>query len=169
VRIIYDRIRFICNGMATKRFHTMRTLQENTVAHHSFGVAMLVLELTEGNASADLLREALHHDLAEHVLGDMPAPAKRKMDIGKVVSAEEERLLGELWFPAELSEGEKRTLKIADALDGAMFCCTERKLGNTGITPIYEKFMSYVNERNPIGTETVVVAAVCSLWCEATR
>ena len=39
------RIEFFLDGAETERYHTIRTLQRETVGHHSHGVAMFVVLL----------------------------------------------------------------------------------------------------------------------------
>lgn len=68
-------LEFMWRGGYTTRYHTERTLREDTVGHHSFNVAAIVMYVRP-DASAALLRAALLHDVAEHVLGDIPAPVK---------------------------------------------------------------------------------------------
>ena len=57
------------------RFHTLRTIRQQSVAHHSWGVATLLLHVWP-EAPASVLRAALWHDVAEIETGDMPAPIK---------------------------------------------------------------------------------------------
>ena len=58
------KLEFILAGTEVTRYHTVRTLVQETVGHHSHGVAMLCLFLAP-DASANLLKAALVHDLAE--------------------------------------------------------------------------------------------------------
>lgn len=52
---------------------------KQSVAAHSWGVAMLLLEeAPKGVVTLDLIRAALTHDLHESVLGDVPSPAKTR-------------------------------------------------------------------------------------------
>jgi 5'-deoxynucleotidase YfbR-like HD superfamily hydrolase len=167
---IYERVRFIIGGMGTKRFHTQRTIQENTVAHHSCGVAILVFELSDGKPSIDLVRAALLHDMAEHKLGDMPAPAKRLLGIRELFNGKEEALLNSIWLLNSLTTEEEIILKMADALDGALFCVSELSLGNSGIIECYDNFISYALELNPISNiQHLVIAAVRAQWQEAMK
>ena len=71
-------LKFMWSGGETRRYHGFRMLQEDTVGHHSFNVACIIMAIRP-DASATLLRAALKHDIAEHIVGDMPAPAKRAM------------------------------------------------------------------------------------------
>lgn len=151
---------------ATKRFHTMRTITENTVAEHGWGVACLVWELTRGQCSATLLAAALHHDLGEHIVGDVPAPAKRELGIGERLNALEDRILRHQGCvnTADLTALEARTLKLADCYDGMLFCVRERGLGNRTLNDVFTKYHSYVSALNPEGAELEILTAIINEW-----
>lgn len=115
-----------------KRYHAQLTLKEQTVAEHSHSVAMLCWAITGGSASAALLMAALTHDLGERWTGDMPAPVKNGSpfvhDYMKDMERRALRLVGYVDQP--LSDQESRVLKLADALDGLLFCWREWQYGN---------------------------------------
>jgi 5'-deoxynucleotidase YfbR-like HD superfamily hydrolase len=136
-------LKFIMSGSEVNRYHTMFTIQRETVGHHSHGVACLVLALNP-EASRELLIAALYHDLAEQYTGDIPSPAKRDYGIGDQVSDLEERLVkaAGLHWP-NLTEAEQRVLKLADLAHGALFCLREMSLGNDRMYEVYERFITY--------------------------
>lgn len=140
------QLNFIQSGADVKRYHTVTTIQQETVGHHSHGVAVICL-LLDDNASRDLLIAALLHDLAEHQTGDIPSPAKRQYGIGDQVSDLEDRLLAEAGIPMpSLSDHEKRVLKLADIAQGALFCAREIALGNRGLKKVFDRYISYANQ-----------------------
>lgn len=163
----FDDIDFMWNGGETRRYHGFRMLMEDTVGHHSFNVACIIMKVRP-DASARLLRAALKHDIAEHKVGDMPAPSKRaapdyviysndhgpKREIGRQSFREwfgsyEESVADDHGVSLEgddLTPEESWVLKFADSLDGMRFCINEMLLGNR--TPrlfmCYETFAGYV-------------------------
>ncbi|MGD0511487.1 MAG: YfbR-like 5'-deoxynucleotidase, partial [Candidatus Micrarchaeaceae archaeon] len=142
-----DRVQFIVDGGATKRFHTVQTISQNTVAEHSFGTAMMVNLLMNGKASKDLLWAALIHDMAECETGDIPAPAKRLFGLRETMGDHELCILTRVGFDMpELNAVEKYVLKVADCLDGALFCAREHHFGNKNIDLPYKRFKSYIAE-----------------------
>lgn len=145
-----NKVEFIHAGGGVRRFHTLPMLKEDTVAQHSFGVAWFCSLLMNGSASASILMAALTHDLAEQFTGDLPAPAKRELGLSKQFEAYEETQLcmAGIKFPL-LTDSEKRTLKMADCMDGAMRCATEVKLGNAFAGKPFHRFISYINELSP--------------------
>lgn len=137
------QLEFITLGAEVKRYHTVTTLREETVGHHSHGVAMLCLMLTP-DASAELLKAALMHDLAEQITGDIPSPAKRDHYHAGNFDELERRLINEsgLKFPY-LTAHEKRVLKLADIAHGALFCVRELELGNRRMRVVLQRYQQY--------------------------
>ena len=157
---------FYAAGAAVKRYHTLTTLQSETVGHHSHGVAVL-LGLMVPEASAALLRAALLHDLAEHVTGDIPSPAKRLYNIGEQVNSVEQALLaGAGLNMPELSGTEARQLKLADIAQGALFCAREVALGNYGMRAVFRRYLSYAQELEPQGRELELFEAITGYYYE---
>ena len=62
-------------GGAIKRYHTLEIIGEQSVASHSWGVAM-ILQYLDPNVSKEAILRALTHDVAELFTGDVPAPVK---------------------------------------------------------------------------------------------
>lgn len=156
--MLAKQVEFVRNGGETRRYHTWPVLREQTVAEHSFHVAMLVLLL--GGPNFQLLAAALTHDLAEWKMGDLPAPAKRNMpdvivgsfdNVNKTMSfrdhwgAMEAELLSSfgLDYESELTAEEARILKLADAAEGCLHCCREAAMGNRLMAPVFANFREY--------------------------
>lgn len=141
-------LHFVYSGALTKRFHTVETIKTQNIAEHSFGVAWLCEWLTNGGASKELIMAALEHDLAEQVTGDIPAPAKRQLGIRDLIGKREETILRNngLRYADGLNTQEISVLKMADAIDGMVFCLREMQLGNTTMNVVFIRFRSYVME-----------------------
>jgi len=164
---IKDRLNFVIRGGATKRYHTVQTLTQETVAEHSFYVAMFCQLIAFPGAS--LLLAALSHDLAEYKTGDIPSPTKRACAMGDAVEEMEAKLLKEHGFKFLLNESEQRILMMADRMSGMLRCIIERRLGNAGIEYVYVNFRDYVAELNPNKDELAVYEELKSLWEEASK
>ena len=147
------QIEFMLSGSEVSRYHTIHTLQRETVGHHSHGVAM-ICHILDPECRKCVLQAALLHDLAEHVTGDIPSPAKREYGIGDQVSSLEGRLLNSagLSIPI-LSREEERMLKIADLAQGALFSAREVQLGNTGMRVVFDRYISYAESMILVGRE----------------
>lgn len=162
-----NRILFTMRGGEVVRYHTLMTIQRETVSSHSFGVAWFVYFL-QPEARAQVLMAALAHDLAEHMVGDIPAPAKRELGIGEQLNSLEDKLLKAAKLDFEITEEEKRVLKLADCAQGAMFCIRERSLGNRGVDVVFGRYMSYIGERITLDeAENNLVEILNELWKEA--
>lgn len=155
-----DSIEFIVGGGEVKRYHTMFTIQQETVGHHSHAVACLVI-LLDPEARRELIMAALYHDLAEQHTGDIPSPAKREYGIGDQVADLEKRLINAagLFWP-NLSESEKRVLKLADLAHGALSCVREMSLGNRRMEAVFHRFLGYANIMNLNGREQDLFEAI---------
>lgn len=146
-------LEFIQAGADVKRFHTRLTLQSETVGHHSHGVALICL-LLEPFSRRQVLAAALLHDLAEHVTGDIPSPAKREYGIGDQVNALESALLRSVGLALpSLHPDEQRTLKLADIFQGMLFCAREISLGNSRMRDVFNNYVSYAEAMQPVDVE----------------
>ena len=142
---MYKALRAIMEGSMVERFHTCSTIHRNTVGQHSHGVACLIWLLCEPDSPprAELLMAALTHDLEEAVLGDIPSPAKQRMGISDLVHSTGAKLMREVGLSWKLTDDELRLLKMADILDGMLYCAHERGLGNRHIEEAYGNFRMY--------------------------
>ena len=118
-------------GGGVTRYHTHPTQRVQTVAEHSFGVANIVLFLTEGNASGGLLREALWHDVSEAATGDIPAPAKwDSPDLKRILDDLETNHRERHGLDTNLFPHEVKLLKFADMSELVLWSLEEYNLGN---------------------------------------
>lgn len=188
-----ETLDFILNGAETKRYHTWPTLREQTVGAHSFSVAMLCALMAQDADPVDgegltvpLLMAALTHDLAEHKMGDIPAPAKRSLPAFKYENGNDDITFREMWGRLEnghlisvgldwehlLTPKQKRWLKLADAMDGALWCARERAMGNKLIGPVFQNFSDYIVQllHKPGAEESMVhslVQYINDMWEQA--
>lgn len=149
-------------GAAVKRFHTVPTIGEQTVGTHSFGVAMMVLAITEQKAGADLLRAALFHDMAEQVTGDSPFTAKKAFPLLKsTLEVVEEDWNQKEYFHVDLSNRDKIVLKWADMLELLWYCKVQRDLGNTNMDRVFNNGCNFLNTLEPIGKGPEILGWLC--------
>lgn len=173
------RINFFRRGAGVRRYHTHRTIMEDTVGHHSCNVGLFVIMLwqartAEGTGThlrlGPMLAAALAHDLPEHTVGDIPAPAKRKLRAAGVdLDSEETQLLDEHRFSFALSDEEERLLKLGDYLDGLSFCAEERTRGNRYLNDVALTYATYLSELAKVGSvgERNIITAVTESWRQA--
>jgi 5'-deoxynucleotidase YfbR-like HD superfamily hydrolase len=143
--IYAQRSQFARRGGRVQRYHTHTTLRVDTVGQHSHNVAMLCIMFCDGKPGEALLMAALTHDLAEHILGDIPSPAKRAMDRDKL-NAMETQLLRDVGFDTELSPFNDWVLKLADIVDGLLFCAEESEMGNNTLEDVHETYFNYFKD-----------------------
>lgn len=142
---------FYRRGGVVKRFHCFDLLKENTVGHHTFNVVgILIMCVGPDTISKNLMLAALQHDLTEQETGDIPAPFKRSVEGLRDNIARMERDIleasGMCDYSAQLTDDEKLWLKIADSLEGALFCGEEYQRGNLPLRRVGLTFLSYVEE-----------------------
>ena len=134
-----------------KRFHAHPTIGYETVAEHSFGVALVVLSITNGYASAELLKAALYHDIPEIETGDVPFTAKQKYPKIKRVTEDIEELFMSEWdLTTNLPDEDKIILKWADMLHLLLYCKAQRDLGNVGMNKVFARGAEFCSKLPPV-------------------
>ena len=132
-----------------KRYHTEPTLHIQTVGEHTYGVLWLVL-LIEPGASRDLLVAALGHDTPEFGSGDVPSPSKKDPAVKAAFDAMESDTMTRLQLETPwITDTEARVLKLADNLEGLMFCLSEWRRGNRDIALALGNYIAYIATMQP--------------------
>lgn len=132
-----------------KRYHAWPTIQQQTVADHTFHVLRIYMELF-GAPNPAVLEHIVNHDLGELTAGDTPFPAKRIVP-GLREAAEAAEKLGleqqQKWLP-DLTPAEMTKFKIADLLEMWEFATVELKMGNCLAGPIVQNIIHYMSKMN---------------------
>lgn len=138
----YQRAANTLEAGRVARYHAAPTVAPQTVGQHSWGVAVLCLYVTGGKASHSLLRQALLHDAAELVTGDVPFTVKRAYHDVKARFDQLEQLAHAnlVMDDVELDEHDAAVLKICDTVEGLIWC---RKTELTG--PVRERWRDALN------------------------
>lgn len=147
--LLRHQLKLLVDGSDVKRFHAISTLQTNTVAAHSHGVAMLcwLIHRHAGvKVSRELLLASLTHDLAECRVGDVPSTTKRALNIRETFGAIEDAVLDTAQMGWSLTKAEELVLKIADGFQGFLFCLLEQQMGNRRIDPALHNFFRYSSD-----------------------
>lgn len=165
---LYQRVLYLLNGGATRRFHTITTIKDVTVAAHQYTVAWLCYVLTKEPA-LNLIMAALVHDTAEQVVGDVPSPTKKMLGSDVMFLRTEVKLLQDNCAEFLLTREEEHVLSIADKLAGMLECVQERALGNRNVELSFGRWAAYINNMTLTVNELAVYAVVQRLWKEATN
>tara|TARA_R110000851_G_scaffold239567_1_gene392265 strand:+ start:211 stop:705 length:495 start_codon:yes stop_codon:yes gene_type:complete len=139
-----------------KRWHTVSTIQQQTVAEHSWGVAMICRKLWPEDQK--LLEAALCHDLGEGLTGDVPWPVKQsnfvfKKHLDEIESVEQERL----GCVVLLEPRQKSRLKIADMLEMMCFAAEEIELGNKNMQEVFNRGLRFIDNPDMSTTDEQVI------------
>lgn len=106
----------------TKEHKEPREFWLDTIDAHQRRVATLCCSLADfidhPFAKSDLRHAAMHHDEAERILGDMPAPAKAMFpELAKAYAKAEAEVLAGMGFEWNLTTKETKMLQLCDKLD----------------------------------------------------
>ena len=127
-----------------QRFHAIPGLNTQSIANHSWGVAMLIQELLP-DCRKELILAALTHDCAELVTGDIPATAKwNKPELRDMLEDIERTTEREWGINFELTADEKKLLKLCDCLEGMFYCLHQRFRGNVYAVKPFLEWRKYV-------------------------
>ena len=112
-----DKLKLILRGGGVRRYHTEPNLTPQSVAEHSWRVAVIAHLLWPDRPN--IVFAALYHDVAELLVGDIPAPTKKAMDVRKLKDWEEdyEEYLGVKPYIHDLIPEDQIRLKIADYVE----------------------------------------------------
>lgn len=156
LEVLYDRI-YKLKTLKRKGWVERSVPDPESVAEHSFGVALVSLALADGNEGIDLgklLTMALIHDLAESIIGDLtPADGVDPEEKSRIELNATKEVLGsfageevflELWKDFELGRSiEGLLVKDADRLEMAF----QARMYEKAHGVILDDFYSYVAER----------------------
>lgn len=132
---------------AVMRYHTSPLNHPENVATHTFNIVNLLLILTEGKVTKELLVCAIQHDMGEYITGDLPSPVKKRLgaETLSVLSASEMFGVAAIHsYIPYLSEGQMEMLSLCDNLDGLMKCNDEYMSGNRRISEIAYRYRDYI-------------------------
>lgn len=152
---------------AVKRWHTQRTIREQTLATHSYGLVMLVVQL-DPMCRKELMLAALKHDLPEFITGDMPAHTKRNNPALAIMMEEMEKGCAPLYEDFNLTVGEERLLKFCDLMELVLFCHEEFCLGNRYAAGPLEKGITWLWDMLPSMRGTLAYHPARAMLAQAT-
>lgn len=127
---------------AVPRWVIVNTIQKQSVAEHSFNVAIIAPRIAINHFGVSqrdfetlyrITRYALLHDQYEAFTGDIPSPAKAALGI-KENPSEFDTRVNEYEPASELIE---RVVKVADYIDAILFLSREMEMGNGSVRLIH--------------------------------
>lgn len=171
--VTLDALLYTRGASHVTRYHSVPTLHRTSIAEHTFNVLNLVLFLTKGEAGPDLIKAALHHDIAEITTGDIPAPVKRNSAIKYHLNEIELEVHHEYDFlhpENDLEEHDRQILKLADCYEGLFYTMEEYDMGNRLIQLVLMRWVAYIGELNfpdEIAGQVLSLARHIKEWLEA--
>lgn len=131
------------------RWHIVKTKRKQSVAEHSYIVAVLCHELA-ALLGPTIDREAmvtgaLFHDTAECLYGDIPSPIKGMMDVDTLIAIEQKYCRRYANYEHELGPREKQLLKIADLAEAVKFLLVNKDSGHA--SKVLSKLIAVMNDK----------------------
>jgi 5'-deoxynucleotidase YfbR-like HD superfamily hydrolase len=128
------------------RWTIVRTIQKQSVAEHSFRVALIAGRLVRHFFSPAFYNEArnrvfhyaLLHDQAEAFTGDIPTPAGRRINKKDL----EDQFVSHYVDWVEPSETIEQVVKVADYVEALIFLTVEKSLGNNSVDEVIKNVTS---------------------------
>jgi 5'-deoxynucleotidase YfbR-like HD superfamily hydrolase len=142
------RLRTIRECGSVKRYHTYPIIGDNSVGHHQWNVAMLILQLHPAPRT-NLIAAALTHDLGERWTGDLPAPIKLQLSAACLAEIEAAEVRGQeqLGLAPDLTADELMWLKACDTFECYIFASEQIEgLGNVYVAEIQANAARYIRE-----------------------
>ena len=133
---IVDKIKFAREGARVERTHASPGIGSHSVGIHTFNMITMLL-IMKPDASGDLIRAVVQHDIPERITGDMPHPAKKAGIQDDDKQVEVEHYLNMLVFGEhtydDLMDEEKRWVHGLDMLEFYLYCRDQEMIGNKSI------------------------------------
>lgn len=134
-----DKIIAFRESGAVRRAHTFFHHGEYNVATHCYNAVNILLVLNP-NASINLVKAVLWHDVAERWTGDLPAPVKwHSSELKKVLKGIEKEINDKLEISTvfeNLDDDEKIWLHAVDSLELYFWSVEQINMGNNGVRNI---------------------------------
>ena len=131
-----------------KRWTIVATIREQSLAEHSFNVAMIARDIAveAGMDDSNIVKYALDHDLDEIMTGDIPSPAKVRMGMSTMDSGKEDSF----YKGKSLSKCSKEEILVvtaADLIDSYLFIKYNRigRQGDVVFKHASKKFEEWLN------------------------
>lgn len=159
-RAKYREIEAIRSSGHVRRYHVVPIVGQQTVAEHS-AQALSLLLLLHPDPQPDLIRAMLWHDVGERVVGDAPAPGRRRFSYYGHIYDETETTVNEAEHPtaarsiANLSTSDQIWLRSIDVLEAIMFCSDQMMLGNTHAKVMRDRCLVWIGANRDTPTQIV--------------
>ena len=137
-----DLINILREGSSVQRCHTLPHHGEYSVGKHSYDAVMLLLTLNP-EASKNLIKAVLVHDIAERWTGDMPGPAKwSDVELGRRLDNLERKCLKSIGWDILLTAEERIWLSTVDVIEFFLWTKEQLAMGNMNAAVIVGRLIT---------------------------
>tara|TARA_R110000822_G_scaffold84867_2_gene199009 strand:+ start:3526 stop:4041 length:516 start_codon:yes stop_codon:yes gene_type:complete len=141
-----EQIRAILNSGDVVRFHSCTGVDKQKNSEHQWGCALIV-QFIYPECSKDLLLAALTHDAAECHTGDIPFSIKKdNTELSGLLRGIEIEWEKQHGIHFVLNVDEHVVLKIADTLEGMIFCISQVRNGNLNAEIPFYKWCQFFED-----------------------
>ena len=117
-------LRQMLRASYVNRWHIINVVKPQSVAEHTFNVCLIseyICKLINDDQSAvDIYKYALHHDIPEVIIGDIPTPAKALLGLNKSSKIDDLCYQMDQWSVCP-DPNVKRIIKLADYVDAITY------------------------------------------------
>lgn len=139
------RVTYLREASNVERSHTLPHHGSYSVGKHSYDAVMLLLAL-KPDASLNLVKAVLYHDLGERFSGDMPSPAKtHDGELSRRLDRFEEKARDFLTLGVKLDSEERRWVHAVDKVEFLLWCKDQLALGNMNAAAAIGNLLSALN------------------------
>lgn len=152
---LVEKVLTIRRGGAVTRCHTVPYQGRYTVAEHSWGVAILAMQLYP-NSWLRIVEACLTHDVPELITGDIPSPViKESAELRRKLMDMDNEILDTLDIQSywKLTTEQDEQLLICDRLELYTWCIEQLWMGNQFVGEIIEKLEEWFNLGSRLGLE----------------
>ena len=137
------RVTYCREASRVKRCHNFPWIGEYSVGQHSFDMLTLCYQLHPA-PTPQLIKAIVAHDLAERMVGDMPAPFKWAMpELAAEMHGVEDQILDRVEMYVPLTADEERWLHAIDRVELWLACQEQLRLGNQNAQTMIDALEGY--------------------------
>lgn len=136
------------------RWGIIRTLRQQSVAEHSYYVALYATYIAKKLNLRDLdcqwvTQAALVHDFEEMVSGDIPTPFKKSymMKESKVLAAPKSMAMSIMTVEPRNRSFCAEIIHVADLFEATMYLADEYYMGNSTVNHLLDRFCEQLSEK----------------------
>lgn len=172
MRTIVEWLDTMRRSSYVERVHTVPTIGNQNLGHHAYNVTILALAISEGHASAELLKACLYHDVHELDHGDPPGHTVwANEDLRRAYKRMQKDFNKYYDIDLDLNDKERLILNWADKSEFVLYCSDQLQMGNNNMRNPLERGLFNIRTFTHVGETPMLleyleeIAAVYGIHC----